>query len=236
MVAHMTEIALHQFHGGLHPDQHKEESHSEKIITLDLPKQVILPIKQHIGAQNKVLVSVGDSVKTGQLLATSKELISAPVHASTSGIVSAIEQRAVPHASGMSDCCIVIDVDFKDESVSLETTQTDLNGEQLLDIIKQAGIVGLGGAAFPTAAKVSSSNAHSIDTLIINGAECEPFITCDDALMQNHADMVIKGIHYLQKIIKPNKTIIGIEDNKQHAIKAIQFALIESHLIDSSIA
>lgn len=231
----MTKIPLHHFHGGLHPDEHKTESNSSGIIALDLPKQIILPLKQHIGANNKALVSVGDLVKTGQLIATSKETISAPIHASTSGIVSAIEQRPVPHASGMMDLCIVIDVDFKDEAISPEPLSDHLNSDQLLNQIRLSGIVGLGGAAFPTAAKVSSSNAHSIDTLIINGAECEPFITCDDALMQNHAEGIIKGIHYLQKIVNPKITIIGIEDNKQQAIKAMQLALDENPLKDTQI-
>lgn len=231
----MPELSLHHFHGGLHPDEHKDESHSSDIITLDLPKQIILPIKQHIGATNKILVRVGDLVKRGQLLATSKELISAPVHASTSGVVSAIEQRAVPHTSGLSDLCIVIDVDFKDDTVATNSSNNSLEGEQLLELIKLAGIVGLGGAAFPTAAKISSSTIHSIDTLIINGAECEPFITCDDALMQNHADMILKGIQSLQKVVKPKQTIIGIEDNKQEALNAMRLALKEYPLEQTRI-
>lgn len=235
----MTDLELHQFHGGLQPEEHKIESSAGGIQTLALPKQIILPLKQHIGSSNKVLVSVGDSVKRGQLLASSQEMISAPIHASTSGVISAIKQHAVPHASGMSDLCIFIDVDFKDDvfiSPSPSKNVDDLSADELLQLIKQAGIVGLGGAAFPTAAKISASKPCVIETLIINGAECEPYISCDDALMQYHADVIIQGIQCLQKIVLPKHTIIGIEDNKKLAIKAMQHALKENPLTNTQIA
>ncbi len=235
----MTELTLHHFHGGLHPDDHKIEPNGKGIKILPLPKQITLPIKQHIGASNKILVAVGDQVKRGQLLASSKELISSPIHASTSGVVSAIEQHAVPHASGMSDLCIIIDVDFKDDVYINENQPIDIdafNSDELLQQIKQSGIVGLGGAAFPTAAKISASDSHAIDTLIINGAECEPFISCDDALMQTHADVIIRGIQWLQKIVSPKRTIIGIEDNKKQALKTMQLALDACPLAHTHIA
>ncbi len=234
----MTNLTLHHFHGGLHPDEHKAESNSNGILTLTLPKQIILPLKQHIGANNKILVNVDDSVKKGQLLAQSSEFISAPVHASTSGKVSAIEQRAVPHASGMTDLCIVIDVDFKDTLYTPEESPKDsqlLTSNELLQHVKNAGVVGLGGAAFPTSAKIASSTKHSIDTLIINGAECEPFITCDDALIQNDAALILRGIYWLQKIVAPKQTLIAIEDNKPKAIAAMQQAIDAVQLTQTTL-
>jgi len=235
----MNKHYLHHFHGGLHPDEHKATSHAHNIKTLALPKQIVLPIKQHIGATNKILVTVGDVVKKGQLLASSDEMISAPVHASTSGVVSAIEQHDIPHASGMSDLCITIDVDGNDELYVSDQTPTNtstLKSTELLKIIKQAGVVGLGGAAFPTAAKITSSTTHNIETLIINGAECEPFITCDDALMQADAKTILRGVFWLQKIVNPKQTIIAIEDNKPQAIAAMQLALDSTTLEQTHLA
>ncbi len=234
----MTNIQLHHFHGGLHPDEHKAESMQEGLSSITLPKQIVLPVKQHIGAQNKLLVDVGDHVNKGQLLAESHEFISAPVHASTSGTVCAIEQRAVPHASGMTDLCIVIDVDFNETlHTSLKDTKnaSDLTRDDLLKRLKCAGIVGLGGAAFPTSAKITSSTQHTIHTLIINGAECEPFITCDDALMQHNAPDIVRGITWLQKIVQPRHTIIAIEDNKEKAIQSMQQALDEATLTKTQL-
>lgn len=232
----MTKI-LHSFHGGLHPDEHKLETSSLGIKDISLPKQIVLPIKQHIGVRNKILVSKGDHVKKGQLLAYCEEFLSAPVHASTSGTIKAIEQHVVPHASGMTDLCIIIDVDFKDDAIATDnkTDNSDLSNDELLLKIKQAGIVGLGGAVFPTAAKISSSQYHHIETLIINGAECEPFITCDDVLMQNDANSILRGVYWLQKIINPKQTIIAIEDNKQQAFDSLQQALPEHHLNNTQL-
>jgi len=236
----MSKLKLHHFYGGLHPDQHKAESKVEGILAMPLPKQIILPVKQHIGEANEVLVKVGDHVKKGQLLASHDSLVSAPIHASTSGTISAIEERAVPHPSGMNALCIVIDVDFKDEAFNEDKPFCNLNnldGSTLLQLIKKAGIVGLGGAAFPTAAKIAStSQFDEIETLIINGAECEPYITCDDMLMQTHADLVVRGIGWLQKMLKPKRTIIGIESNKKQALHAMEFALEHSSLKQTEIS
>lgn len=224
----MINSILRHFHGGVHPAEHKEESKKNKILGVPLPNKIILPLKQHIGETNTALVKVGDNVKKGQCLAKTNSPISAPIHASTSGIVSAIDSHPVAHPSGMSSICISIDVDHKDESIEKDKSCDDpnkLDKENLLHLIRKAGIVGLGGAAFPTAAKIGTAKFDNIHTLIINGAECEPYITCDDMLMQTHADLVIKGIAWLQKIISPKLTIIGIESNKEHAIKALQNGL-----------
>ncbi|MBL7003312.1 MAG: electron transport complex subunit RsxC [Gammaproteobacteria bacterium] len=234
----MPNIRLHHFHGGLHPEEHKSISNATPIQELALPKQVILPLKQHIGDSNELLVKEGDYVKKGQVLAASKAMISAPIHASTSGTISAIKPHQVPHASGMTAPCIIIDVDFKDAAIASAQTNFDpneLDSESLLELIKQAGVVGLGGAAFPTAAKIGSTSFDKIETLIINGAECEPFITCDDMLMQHHADEVTKGIAWIQKITQPKQTLIGIENNKQLAIDAMQQAVTAASLQNTNV-
>ena len=183
-------------------------------------------MKQHIGEPDKPLINIGDRVLRGQLIAGSSSPISAPIHAPTSGIVSAIEPRLVPHASGQNANCIVIDVDGKDESIEFEAIDvSQMQAADMIDHIRRLGIVGLGGASFPTSPKLSRGNDLGIHTLIINGAECEPYITCDDSLMQNQADEVIRGIGYLQRMLMPTKTLIGIEDNKPKAIEAMTLAL-----------
>ncbi len=217
---------FYKFHGGLHLDDHKAESLTQGLQQAGLPEQLFLPSKQHIGDTNKPLVNVGDRVLRGQLIAGSSSPISAPIHAPTSGTINAISAYPVPHPSGQSDTCIVIDVDGRDEAVAVETSLTDdLPTSELIRRIRSAGIVGLGGAAFPTSPKHSRGNDLGIKTLIINGAECEPYITCDDMLMQSYAGDLIRGIGYLQRILGPEQTLIGIEDNKPDAIKSVRAAL-----------
>ncbi len=230
--------SIYKFHGGLHLDDHKSESLTQPLQVATLPDEIILRVSQHIGALNSVSIKIGDRVKRGQLLAESTEFVSAPVHAPTSGVIRAIEDRAIAHASGQKAECIILIPDGKDE-VYLPDSNTqntgDLEKSELLALIRSAGIVGLGGAVYPTAAKLATANQHTIKTLIINGAECEPYITCDDVLMQNSADDILKGISCLQTILQPEQTIIGIEDNKPDAIKAMKLALSESTLNNTSI-
>ena len=219
-------IKLHQFHGGMHLQDHKAESLVQGLQQASLPEQLFLPLKQHIGDSNKALVNVGDQVFKGQLIAGSSSPISSPIHAPTSGIIRSIDSYPVPHPSGQDDTCIVIDVDGKDQARVFDPTSTDdLSESELINLIRRAGIVGLGGAAFPTSPKLSRGSDLGIETLIINGAECEPYITCDDSLMQNYAGEVVSGIGYLQRILKPKQTYIGIEDNKPESINAMQAAL-----------
>lgn len=225
------DIKLSHFNGGIHLDDHKAESLTQPLQLASLPDQLILPLKQHIGEPNKPLVNVGDRVLRGQLIAGSSSPISAPIHAPTSGVVSAIEPHLVPHASGQSADCIVIDVDGKDDSIEFEPIAAEpieigqMQATDMIDHIRRLGIVGLGGASFPTSPKLSRGNDLGIHTLIINGAECEPYITCDDSLMQNQTDEIIRGIGYLQRMLTPTKTLIGIEDNKPKAIQAMKLAL-----------
>jgi len=229
----------YHFHGGLHLDDHKKESLTTPLQIASFPAEIIIRLNQHIGEPNLPVVNVGEKVKHGQLLAESRELVSAPVHASTSGTISAIENRPIAHASGQQAKCFILTADGKDEVFEHEQNECDthyLEKSELLRLIRKAGIVGLGGAVFPTAAKLSKADEFDISTLIINGAECEPYITCDDILMQNQAADILRGISLLQLILQPQQTIIGIEDNKQDAIRAMQLALSESDLQDTIIS
>ncbi len=227
---------LHEFHGGMHLIDHKAQSLVGGLQQAGLPGHLILPLKQHIGDANKALVKPGDRVLRGQLIADSSSPISSPIHAPTSGRIEAIDRFPVPHPSGQSDYCIVIEVDYKDEAVTAPYQSIEeLQPSQLINRIRDAGVVGLGGAVFPSAAKLCRGQANGIDTLIINGAECEPYITCDDILMQNRADEVVRGIFYLQQLFNPQQTLIGIEDNKPKAIKAINEALSVNPLKNTQV-
>ena len=224
------------FHGGIRLDDHKAESLVQPLQQASLPEQLILPLKQHIGEPNKPLVNVGDRVLRGQLIAHSSSAISAPVHAPSSGVIREIGLRLVAHASGQMADCIVIDVDGKDEPVQLEPIDADqMSAADMISHICRSGIVGLGGASFPTSPKLSRSSALGIQTLIINGVECEPYITCDDILMQTRAAQVISGIGYLQRMLTPATTLIGIEDNKPKAIAAMQQALALQPLANTEV-
>lgn len=230
------DIKLNHFNGGIHLDDHKAESLTQPVQQASLPDQLVLPLKQHIGEPNKPLINIGDRVLRGQLIAGSSSPISAPLHAPTSGIVSTIEARLVPHASGQRADCIVIDVDGKDESIEFESIDVNqMQAADMIDHIRRLGIVGLGGASFPTSPKLSRGNDLGIHTLIINGVECEPYITCDDSLMQTQADEVIRGIGYLQRMLTPTKTLIGIEDNKPKAIAAMKQALQANLLSNTEV-
>jgi len=221
-----TDYTTYRFHGGLHLHDHKSESLGSGIHTAPLAEQLVLRVSQHIGEPNTPLVKVGDWVKKGQMLAVSKEFVSAPVHAPCSGTITAIEPRPIAHPSGQSDLCFILQPYSQDEDGEAQSpTAADLDSKELLSIIRDAGIVGLGGAVFPTAAKLETAIQHPIKTLIINGAECEPYITCDDVLMQSHPQQILRGVQILQRILQPEQTLIGIEDNKADAIKAMNEAL-----------
>ena len=220
----------------MHLDGHKTESLTRGLQQASLPERLFLPLRQHIGETNKPLVDVGNRVLKGHVIAATSSLICAAVHAPSSGIISAIASYPVAHPSGQSDTCIVIDVDGRDEAV--EPTIVDprqLSASEMIDLICRAGITGLGGAVFPTSPKLSRGKANSIETLIINGVECEPYITCDDSLMRNYAAEVIRGTGYLQQILNPQKTLIGIEDDKPEAIAEISKALAANPLSNTEV-
>ena len=229
----MSDRALHlsHFHGGLKLEGHKTLSTGEAILDMRIPRWIVLPVQQHIGDSAEVLVKAGDRVRKGQLVARAAGYVSAPIHASTSGTVIAVEERPVPHPSGMNALCVVIETDGRDDWISdrLEPLEDYLNldGVTLRNRVREAGIVGLGGAAFPASVKLNPPPGREIETLIINGAECEPYITCDDMLMREHAHDVIEGTRIVQRVLQAKRCLIGIEDNKPKAIEAMRTALGE---------
>ncbi len=220
---------LWRFPGGLHLEEHKALSTSQPISEAGIPSQLVIPLQQHIGAPAKPLVAIGDRVLKGQLLAQPEGYVSAPIHASSSGTVVAIEEREVPHPSGLAAPCIVIDTDGDDQWCAL-TPHPDykqLDPSELRNIIRDAGIVGLGGAGFPSFIKLNPGGRTAVETLILNGAECEPYISCDDMLMRERPAEVIKGARIMRHALQARHCLIGIEDNKPEAINAMRVALAE---------
>lgn len=221
-------IKIFEFPGGIHPPENKVQSMQLPLGNLPIPSQLIIPLNQHIGAPAKAIVNVGDKVLAGQLIAIANGTFSANIHASSSGIISAIGNFILPHPSGMSGECITITTDGKHDFIATETCTNFLAEDRLalIDKIRAAGVAGLGGAGFPTSVKLSIKSTQKIDTLIINGAECEPYITADDMLMQVRADEIIAGTFLLSHILhNPKRLVIAVEDNKPNAIVALQSAL-----------
>ncbi|GAA4652131.1 electron transport complex subunit RsxC [Kistimonas scapharcae] len=219
-------ITIHEFPGGVHPPENKQQSTGTAIATPPLSAEYVLPLNQHSGSPAQVLVKVGDSVLKGQLLARASGFVSAPVHAPTSGTITAIEARKVPHPSGLTETCIVLASDGEDRWCELfpEPDYTTIDHQALIRRIYDAGIVGLGGAGFPAAVKMASRNEDKIHTLVVNGAECEPYITADDMLMRERADRIVSGIDILCHLLHPEQVLIGIEDNKPDAARAMEHA------------
>ncbi|RKO80113.1 electron transport complex subunit RsxC [Pectobacterium parmentieri] len=213
------------FDGGIHPPEMKTQSSQTPLRQIPLPEQFIIPLKQHLGPEGEICVSVGDKVLRGQPLTRGKGRM-LPVHAPTSGTVNAIRQHTTAHPSGLSELSIIIIPDGEDRWCERQT-YTDYHAQSvdtLLAHLHQAGIAGLGGAGFPTAAKLQGG-MRGIETLIINGAECEPYITADDRLMQECADEIVQGVEILSFLLQPKRILIGIEDNKPEAISALRLAV-----------
>ncbi|MGA4658025.1 electron transport complex subunit RsxC [Proteus terrae] len=213
------------FKGGIHPPEMKLQSSRTPMRIAQLPDEVIIPIHQHLGVPGQLCVSVGEHVLKGQPL-TKGVGRTLPVHASISGTVTAIEPFPSAHPSGLPEIAVRIQSDGKDEwreKSPIIDYQLE-NRDTLLNRIHEAGIAGLGGAGFPTASKLKGGG-DLVKTLIINAAECEPYITADDRLMQEHADEVIAGCQVLIHILSPDEVLIGIEDNKPEAIESLKHAL-----------
>ena len=209
------------FFGGVHPRYNKEMSLTSDNLTTVTPNQVVIPLKQHIGDVCQPLVKMGDRVLKGQKIGDGEGMC-VPVHASVSGTVSAIEPRISPN--GQTVDAIVIDNDFKNETVEFtecDTPLEDLDLDTLVHTIRESGIIGMGGAAFPSNIKALTSMGN-VDTLIANACECEPYITADDMLLRTDPEPVIQGVLILQRLLSPQRTVIAIEDNKKTAIKILK--------------
>ncbi|MDQ6975008.1 MAG: electron transport complex subunit RsxC [Mariprofundaceae bacterium] len=215
------------FSGGVLLDMHKITDASP-IADCPLPEVLIHPLKQHIGASCELLVSVGDHVFRGQKIGKSKGYVSAPVHAGTSGKVVRIEDHIVPHPSGLGMPCIFIEADGLDQSIEAKNSITDWINHApslLREQVRLAGITGLGGAGFPTYIKLLKDQRHPIHTVVLNGIECEPWLTHDHRLMIEHSDAIVEGLAILLHLVGSPRGVIAIEDNKPIAILAMQQAI-----------
>lgn len=216
------------FHGGIHPPENKHQSVRTPIADAGIPPELTIPLSQHIGAPAKPVVEVGDKVLKGQMIAEPTGFVSVPMHAPTSGTVTAIEERLIAHPSGYSAPCIVIASDGADQWIEhsgLEDYRA-VDKAEVLNRIRNAGIAGMGGAGFPTAVKLSLQPGVKINTLIINGTECEPYITADDALMRERAGEIIEGAKILAHLVEPGEILVGVEDNKPQGLAALRAAAV----------
>ena len=220
---------LGSFPGGLVLDGQKGRSTELAIRKIPLSKTLILPLQQHIGAAAVPVVNVGDAVLKGQRIAKADGHVSVCLHAPSSGQVIAIDEQAIPHPSGLSAPCITIETDGNDQWAELDPIENyqDASGHDLRQLIRDAGIVGLGGAGFPSFIKLNPSVHHHVDTLILNGVECEPYISCDDMLMRERAQGILDGVAIMRYALKTKQCLIAIEDNKPEAIQAMKTALRE---------
>lgn len=222
----------YSMHGGLTLEGHKLESTRTPIATIPLPKKLTIPIRQNFGALPRCVVHPGDHVLKGQPLALPMDPISAAVHAPTSGIIAEVTECPVPHISGLTDHCIILKPDGLDESVPIQSFDwREADGDEIRQAIRAAGVVGLGGAVFPSDMKIYPT----MEVLVINGAECEPYITCDDMLMREHADDVVSGVEILSKATQAKKAIIGIESDKLKAAETIKQALAKRNRPDITV-
>ena len=211
---------------GIHPDTHKTATEGKAIESNVLPNKVILPVRQHIGAPSEPIVKKGDIVKKGQVIAAAAGYVSSNVHATISGTVVDVSDK--PHP-GLGKClAITIESDGLDqweEGFPIDRDWCNLDNAEIVKIIENAGIVGLGGATFPTHVKLTPPKDSHIDTLIINAAECEPFLTADHRLMLEYTERIVTGILIIKKILAVDNVIVGIEDNKMDAVKVMTKAM-----------
>ncbi|WP_332068218.1 electron transport complex subunit RsxC [Denitratisoma oestradiolicum] len=215
---------LFKFNGGIKPPTHKTDSTRESIGIVPLPAELVIPLHQSVGGPPHPLVKAGEAVKKGQRIGAADGNVSSAIHASTSGRVTAVEMRTMAHSSGLSALCVVIEPDGRDEWIETSPVRWhSLPPDELRDTLRDAGVVGLGGAVFPSHLKVKAGR-EGLKHLVINGAECEPFITCDDMQMRERGSAVLKGALILGEILQAGEILVGIEDNKPEAVAAMQAA------------
>lgn len=212
------------FRGGVHPEEKKEDTEDRPIKQAKLPSRVVIPMIQHTGAPCVPVVKVGEHVKKGALVGKAEKFITSPVHASISGVVKEISEA--PHPTAGKSLAVAIESDGTDEwteTVRSRGEVANLEKEEIVDIVKQNGIVGLGGAAFPTHVKLKPPK--KIDTVILNGAECEPYLSCDNRLMIERSRDILKGLHLIMKALDVDSSFIAIESNKPVAAKIMSETL-----------
>jgi electron transport complex protein RnfC len=218
-------MKLKTFKGGIHPPEYKEQTEDKPIMICPIPPKIYLPMSQHIGMPARSLVKEGDRVKAGQKIGEAESFISAPVHASVSGVVEKI--GPYPHFTGKDFECVIIIPDSVQEEIKQKSEDLNIlpSPEQIREAVKEAGIVGMGGAAFPTVVKLTPPPDVKIDTVIINGCECEPFLTADHRLMLERTDSLIDGLRLIMHCVGADQGYIGIENNKPDAIEQVNAAL-----------
>jgi len=212
------------FKSGVHPEEFKHFTESLPIEILPEPKEVFIPLQQHIGAPSKPVVEVGEEVKIGQVVGSSEAFVSSPVHATINGKVKDISKYPAPtgtrtqmvHIIGTED-----ELENAEDDQNVETDWQVLSTDELKERIKKAGIVGLGGAAFPTHVKLSPPDDKPIDTFILNGCECEPFLTADHRMMVENPDTILKGMSIIMKVLGVKDGYVGIESNKPDAVETM---------------
>ncbi|MBA3902851.1 MAG: electron transport complex subunit RsxC, partial [Rhodocyclaceae bacterium] len=217
--------SLFRFKGGVKPASHKDESTRAPIACAPLPTRLAVPLRQSAGGTPQPLVKAGQKVLKGERIGAPEGNFSSAIHAPTSGTILAVEPHMLPHPSGLSAPCVVIEPDGEERWIErVPVSYASETPDALRDILRDAGIVGLGGATFPSHIKLKPGASGRIETLVINGAECEPWITCDDLLMRERAAGIARGIAILRHIVSAGRVLVGIEDNKPQAIAAMRAA------------
>ena len=220
-------MKLFPIRGGIHPDYRKELTSEKAIVAMPLPARLYLPLQQHIGAPAEPVVAAGDLVKKGQLLARGQGGVSASTHAPTSGRVAEIAEVTAPHPSGLPQLTIILEPDGLDEWDELPAPIADpfaATSQEIRERVAAAGVVGMGGATFPTQVKLNLGSQNRLETLLINGAECEPYLTCDDRVMREYATEVVDGARIMAHALGTPKIVIGIEQNKPQAMAMVSEA------------
>ncbi|MBI2992571.1 MAG: electron transport complex subunit RsxC [Gammaproteobacteria bacterium] len=216
--------ALHAFPGGLHLETHKEKTCAESSLLQPLPERIVLPLQQHIGLPAEPIVGMGERVRKGQMIARASGYVSVPVHASTSGTIVDIGLHPVGNPATPDARCIVIEPDGRDEWFEIQPVHeyASVDPRELQAVIRDCGIAGLGGAGFPTHVKLNEGVENAVDTLIINGVECEPYITCDDRLIQEKATYVVAGARMIAHAVQAKHCVIAVEEDMPQSFAALE--------------